>query len=235
MKSTINSEYKDWVDISRHFWFDAFMHIFMADLHLRPGNKGDEALFIDWLDRFGAAATKVYILGDLFEYWYSGIEPRVANVLDALRHRDITVLAGNRDFLMNPAAVPGLVDGEDMRLSLYGKDYLIAHGHSLTTHDMGFGILHSIGWPLLRFLDKHMKVETKEKIADSMIKASSKIRPLSSEIKPGICDLKGVDTVICGHLHRGIMREDLIVLPAFADQRAWLEVDEKGRRFLKLP
>jgi len=87
----------------------------------------------------------------------------------------------------------------------------------------------------LRFLDRRLKAETKEKIVGAMIKASSAIRPLSSEIKPGICTQKGVDTIICGHLHRGIMREDLIVIPAFADQRAWLEIDERGRRFLKLP
>lgn len=231
----INSEYKDWVDISRHFWFDALMHIFVADLHLRPGNIADEALFIDWLDRFGAAASKIYILGDLFEYWYSGIEPRVSNILDAIRLKGANILAGNRDFLMTSSdKVPGFIRQEELKISLYGKDYLLAHGHSLTTRDLGFGILHSFGWPLLRFLDKHLKTESKDKIASMMIKASSAIRPLSSEIKPGICAQKGVDTVICGHLHRGIMREDLIVLPAFADQRAWLEIDERGRRFLKL-
>ncbi len=232
----INSEYKDWVDISRHFWFDVFMHIFVADLHLRPGNKTDEAHFIDWLDRFHGADAKIFILGDLFEYWYTGIDPRVSNVLEAIRIEGAGILAGNRDFLMmSSGRVPGLIRQEELKISLYGKDYLLAHGHSLTTHDMGFGLLHSLGWPILRFLDKHLKTESKEKIAGAMIKASSAIRPLSSEIKPGICDKKGVDTVICGHLHRGIMRKDLIVLPAFADQRAWLEIDERGRRFLKLP
>jgi UDP-2,3-diacylglucosamine pyrophosphatase LpxH len=231
----INSEYKDWVDISRHFWFDALMHIFVADLHLRPGNKADEELFIDWLDRFGATASKIFILGDLFEYWYSGIEPKVSNILDAIRLKGANILAGNRDFLMTSSdKVPGFIRQEELKISLYGKDYLLAHGHSLTTHDLGFGILHSFGWPLLRFLDIHLKTESKDKIASMMIKASSAIRPLSSEIKPGICAQKGVDTVICGHLHRGIMREDLIVLPAFADQRAWLEIDERGRRFMKL-
>ncbi len=212
------------------------MHIFVADLHLRPGNKTDEAIFIDWLDRFDAADTKIYILGDFFEYWYSGIEPRVSNVLEAIRLKDASVLAGNRDFLMmSSGRVPGLIRHEEHKISLYGKDYLLAHGHSLTTHDTGFGVLHSIGWPILRLLDRRLKTASKEKIAGAMIKASSAIRPLSSEIKPGICHKKGVDTIICGHLHRGIMRKDLIVLPAFADQRAWLEIDEKGKRFLKLP
>jgi UDP-2,3-diacylglucosamine pyrophosphatase LpxH len=231
----INSEYKDWVDISRHFWFDAFMHIFIADLHLRPGNIADEALFTDWLGRFNKADTEIYILGDLFEYWYSGIEPGVSNVLDAIRLKGARILSGNRDFLMmSSGRVPGLIRNEELKISIYGKEYLLAHGHSLTTHDLGFGLLHSLGWPILRFLDRRLKTESKEKIARAMIKASSAIRPLSSEIKPDICAWKGVDTVICGHLHRGIMREDLIVLPAFADQRAWLEIDEKGRRFLKL-
>jgi UDP-2,3-diacylglucosamine pyrophosphatase LpxH len=231
----INSEYKDWVDISRHFWFDALMHIFIADLHIKPGNKGDEKLFLNWLDKFEAPTSKIYILGDLFEYWYSGIEPRASNILDALERKGATVLAGNRDFLMQPARVPGFINQEELKIELYGKKYLLAHGHTLTRHDRGFGILHSIGWLLLRFLDKHLKTESKNRIAWMMVKASSAIRPLSSEIKPGICAQKGVDTVICGHLHRGIMRENLIVLPAFADQRAWLEIDERGRRFSRLP
>ncbi len=225
----INSEYKDWVDISRHFWFDASMHIFVADLHIRPGNKADEELFLAWLEKFEAADTKIFILGDLFEYWYSGIEPRVSNILDAIGRKGATVLAGNRDFLMKPSGVPGFVGQEELEIELFGKKFLLAHGHSLTTNDPGFKILHSLGWPLLRFLDKRLEAETKDRIAAMMIKSSSAIRPLNSEIKPGICAQKGVDTVICGHLHRGIMREDLIVLPAFADQRTWLQLDDRGK------
>ena len=225
----INSEYKDWVDISRHFWFDALMHIFIADLHLRPGNSGDEKLFLDWLEKYGATASKIFILGDLFEYWYSGIEPLVSNILDAIELKGVTVLAGNRDFLMTSAGMPGIVRQEELKIRLYGKNYLLAHGHTLTKHDRGFNLLYSIGWPFLRYLDKHLKTESKDRIAGMMVKASSAIRPLSSEIKPGICAQKGVDTVICGHLHRGIMRDDLIVLPAFGDQRAWLEMDDKGK------
>jgi UDP-2,3-diacylglucosamine pyrophosphatase LpxH len=231
----INSEYKDWVDISRHFWFDVLMHIFIADLHIRPGNSGDEKLFLAWLDKFETPASKIFILGDLFEYWYSGIEPRVSNILETIGRKGATVLTGNRDFLMMSGGIPGFVSQEELTIELFGKRYLLAHGHTLTTNDWGFNILYRFGWPLLRFLDKRLKTESKDRIAGMMVRASSAIRPLNSEIKRGICVQKGVDTVICGHLHRGIMREDLIVLPAFADQRAWLEIDERGRRFLRLP
>jgi UDP-2,3-diacylglucosamine pyrophosphatase LpxH len=130
---------------------------------------------------------------------------------------------------MTSSRVPGLVSQEELKIRLYGKDYLLAHGHTLTVHDFGFNLLYGLGWPLLRFLDKHLKTESKSRISAMMVNASSAIRPLSSEIKPGICAQKGVDTIICGHLHRGIMREDLIVLPSFADQRAWLEIDDKGK------
>jgi UDP-2,3-diacylglucosamine hydrolase len=203
------------------------MHIFVADVHLKPGSSRDEAVFLDWIETFGKKALKIFILGDLFEYWYSGIEPKVSNIMDRLSEFDVRILPGNRDFLMQASSLPQIEHVEEIVLELHGRKCLVAHGHTLTTHDRGFRVLHAVGWPLFKYMDSRLSIEAKEKIAGRLIKASSVIRPLQSEIRPGICAEKGVDAVICGHLHRGIMKKDLIVLPPFAGERAWLEVDEK--------
>lgn len=210
------------------------MYIFIADIHMRPGNAQDEDKFLGWLDKFGKAASKIYILGDLFNYWYSGMEDNVARVLTALDKDKISIIPGNRDFLMHSSGLAQVEKTEEVVLDIYGRKILAAHGHTLTVHDRGFRVLHALGWPLLKYLDGHLDIKTKEKIAGRLVSASSLIRPLNSEIKPGISSEKGVDTIICGHLHRGIMREDLIVLPPFATEKAWLEIDENSAVFKRI-
>jgi len=210
------------------------MHIFIADIHLKPGNLKEEEAFIHWLSKYGSIAKKIYILGDLFDYWYTGIESKVKNVLKAVDKSNITIVHGNRDFLMRPSTVPQLEKSEEIILTLYGRKCLAAHGQTLTSRDTGFKILHAAIWPVFKFLDHKLDAGLKETIARKLVRVSSSIRPLSSNIRPEICVEKGVDMVICGHLHRGIMRKDLIVLPPFATERAWLAYDENGPVFCRM-
>lgn len=211
------------------------MQVFVADIHLRPSASEEADRFISWLSGREKDAENIYILGDLFDYWYSGIEKRFADVLDSLRSPKIHLLPGNRDFLMCNSRLTGIdvIQSEEQVISLYGSRILLAHGHTLTEADNGFRLLHRYGWPMLKTLDQMLPLALKERCARSMVKSSAMIRPSSSRIRPGIGKEKRVDTVICGHLHRHILTPELIVLPAFYDSRAWLAWDEKGPRLDK--
>jgi UDP-2,3-diacylglucosamine hydrolase len=212
------------------------VHIFVADIHLRPGSEKEAERFISWISRTLPDADAIYILGDLFDYWYTGIEACFQDVLQALRSPLIHLLPGNRDFLLNNSILKGIniIHAEETVITLNGSRILLAHGHTLTEADTGFKLLHRYGWPVLEYLDRMLPLTLKEQCARSLVKSSAVVRPSSSQIRADIEKEKGVDTVICGHLHRQITKTGLIVLPAFYDSGVWLTWDESGPRLCPL-
>ncbi len=209
------------------------VHIFVADIHLRPG-MGDDALrFVSWLEQMKETASHIYILGDLFDYFYTGLEPRIQYILSALQSPRIHLIVGNRDFLLKNMGRSSinLIRFEEQIISLYGRNVLIAHGHTLTDADRGFRLLHRYGWPVLARADRWLPAGFKDRCARFLVKSSAAIRPPHASIDMGIAQSKGVHTVICGHLHRAAMSDQLIVLPAFFDTGNWLIWDAHGPRF----
>lgn len=212
------------------------VYIFVADIHLRPSSEKEAERFISWLSKALQDADAIYILGDLFDYWYTGIEARFQDVLEALRSPKVHLLPGNRDFLLNNSNLKSIdiIHAEETFITLYGSRILLAHGHTLTEADTGFKLLHRYGWPVLKHLDRLLPLTLKDRCARSLVKSSAVVRPSSSQIRAGIEKEKGVDTVICGHLHRHVAQPGLIVLPAFYDSGQWLEWDDKGHRLESL-
>lgn len=209
------------------------MHVFVADIHIRPGIIDDSYRFITWLNTIKDNASHVYILGDLFDYWYTGVESRVDDVLMALESPRISVLRGNRDFLMTSTAMHSIhfIQKEEHQIELFSNSILLAHGHTLTDDDRGFRFLHRYGWPILTAVDKCMPAGIKDLLARFLVRSSLTIRPLHAGINENIAQIRGVETVICGHLHKAFMSHSLIVLPAFFDTQQWLVWDETGPRF----
>ncbi|MBN2297143.1 MAG: metallophosphoesterase family protein [Deltaproteobacteria bacterium] len=194
--------------------------------------RDDSHRLVSWLRDIQERASHIYILGDLFDYWYTGVEPRVQDILKALESPRISVLTGNRDFLMKNITMHSIhfIPDEEHQIELFGKRILLAHGHTLTDNDRGFRILHRYGWPVLRVLDRRMPAGIKDRLARFLVKSSLSIRPPHAGINEDIAQIRGVETVICGHLHRAFMSTGLIVLPAFFDTGQWLAWDKNGPR-----
>ncbi len=206
--------------------------IFIADVHIRPDSKEDTGRFINWIYKAKKESSAVFILGDLFDYWFTGIEHRIAHVIEALRAANVYILPGNRDFLITncPASGINIMEEEEIITTPCCKKTLITHGHTLTSDDYGFKFLHAFGWPMLKLFDRSLPSILKDRFARFLVKSSAAIRPPRAVIDPDIARRKGVDMVICGHLHRMIMSEHLIVLPSFFDSGQWLVWDEGGPR-----
>lgn len=202
------------------------MQHFIADVHMRPHVRADRARFLDWFAGLDARTERIYCLGDLFEYWYTGLEGPCADVLAALADPRVRILTGNRDFLLRNCALPGILPCEETRITLSGRRMLVTHGHLLVRGDYGFKALHAVGWPLLRALDRLLPLAWKQAWAESLVRSSAAVRPPHGAIPGDIAQRKGVDTVICGHLHRGVIKPGLIVVPAFVDDGEWLVWDE---------
>lgn len=206
--------------------------IFVADVHIRPDSKEDKERFISWINKAKRGNQTVFILGDLFDYWFTGIEHCTAPVMEALAAANIHILPGNRDFLITNCSVSGIsiLKEEEIITTPTLEKVLITHGHTLTLDDYGFKFLHAFGWPVLRLLDRSLPDFLKERLARFLVKSSAVIRPPRAAIEPDTARRKGVDMVICGHLHRMITSGHLIVLPSFFDSGQWLVWDEGGPR-----
>lgn len=201
---------------------------FVADIHLRPGAEDEVGRFISWLSLSGH--DDVYILGDLFDYWYTGLETHFADVIAALRSPRIHVLTGNRDFLLRNARIQGLdvLKAEEVIVNVGHSRVLLAHGHTLTEADAGFRLLYRYGWPVIERIDRVLPASIKDGIARALVTSSAVVRPSAARIRPDIARVKNVDMVICGHLHRYLQREGLVVLPAHFDAGAWLSWGDSG-------
>ena len=213
--------------------FITLVYAFVADVHLKPGNTSDKRHLISWIRTVKEQAQQIYILGDLFDYWYTGMDLLFEEVLEELHDPLIHLIPGNRDFLLNNCrdARIDVSRTEEVRLSLYGIDVLIAHGHTLTEGDCGFKFVHACVWPVLRLLDRVLPLRLKDACGRFLVSSSASVRPLHAEITDRAALVRGVETVICGHLHRSVVTEHLIVLPAFFHSASWLSWDETGPRF----
>ena len=86
---------------------------------------GDDALrFVSWLEQMKETASHIYILGDLFDYFYTGLEPQISDVLSALKSPRIHLVAGNRDFLLKNMGMNtiNLIRSEEQIINLYDRD-----------------------------------------------------------------------------------------------------------------
>ena len=210
------------------------MYVFVADIHIRPGITGDSRRFISWLTAIKNQASAIYILGDLFDYFYTGLESRTKDVLDALQSPQVHLMTGNRDFLLKNTRINtiNIIQAEEQLITLFDQEVLIAHGHTLTEADRGFKILHKYGWPILAGIDRFLPTKIKDVLARFLVNSSAAIRPLSTRIDKDIAQRRGVHTVVCGHLHKALMDRGLIVLPAFLDTGQWLAWDADGPRLV---
>lgn len=122
---------------------------FISDLHLGADRPALTALFERYLAGPARAASELYILGDLFEYWAGDddlddpLNTRVASQLATLADAGTQVffMPGNRDFLIGAdfahrAQLTLLPDPTP--ISLDGQPALLCHGDSLCTDDLAY-------------------------------------------------------------------------------------------------
>lgn len=127
---------------------------FASDLHLGAPNLGEsqrrEKRFLQWIDRIVAPdATALYILGDLFDFWfeYKTVVPRgFVRTLGRLADLSDTGLpihffTGNHDLWMFGYFEQELgikVHHQPLLTTIEGKTLLVGHGDGLGPHDIKY-------------------------------------------------------------------------------------------------
>ena len=122
------------------------MYYFASDVHLGAGDeltsRRTERHFVEWLDRVKEDAEGIYLVGDIFDFWfeYKNVIPkgfaRTFGKLAELTDQGIkiTFITGNhdmwaKDYLQKECGVETLFTPQ--RISLYGKELFVAHGDNM--------------------------------------------------------------------------------------------------------
>lgn len=126
------------------------MHtLFISDLHLAPERPQTTGQFLRFIRETASAASALYILGDLFEYWVGDddiedpLNGTVSAALSALAGRGTKVflMRGNRDVLLGAAFASrcqaALLD-DPVPVNLHGTPTLLSHGDALCTDDVDY-------------------------------------------------------------------------------------------------
>jgi UDP-2,3-diacylglucosamine hydrolase len=132
---------------------------FLSDLHFGVSSPDEERrkqeLFVALMDEVAARASALYIVGDLFDFWfeYKHVIPRgyhdVLSALGRVAAAGIPVyyFLGNHDFAAGASFNKDLgltMVPRDMVAVHDGKRFYLYHGDGLALHDTGYRILKKI-------------------------------------------------------------------------------------------
>ncbi len=202
---------------------------FFSDVHLGLGSKEDdrkrEQRVIRFLDMVKNDGKELYILGDLFDYWfeYNTVVPkgyfRLFAKLSELRYRgiQITYLTGNHDFWLKDYLSEELgikIYRDPIEQNIGGKRFYLHHGDGLLKNDTGYRILKRI---LRNRVNIFLFSLVHPDLTTSIARWSSrKSRAYTSKKSFEGNDMiefakkkieEGFDVVIMGHNHQSVFRE----------------------------
>jgi UDP-2,3-diacylglucosamine hydrolase len=126
---------------------------FISDVHLGApalnNNHEREMLFARWLDEIAGDVGELYLMGDIFDFWweYKKVVPRgftrilgrIANLTD--RGIPVHFFTGNHDlwvFDYLPAETGVILHNNEFVTTLNGKKFFLAHGDGLDETDTGY-------------------------------------------------------------------------------------------------
>lgn len=232
------------------------MIYFIADLHLSEAQPEITQHFLQFLAEKAPLAERLYILGDLFDFWVGDDEQSelihtVKTALKSLTESGVPCyfICGNRDFLIGKrfAQETGVQLLPDYQLlDLYGKKTLICHGDTLCIDDVKYQQFRSKvhqKWRQRLFLCLPLALRVKiahkirQKSRQDKQHKSVEIMDVNPDFTAEMMAKFGAEQLIHGHTHRQAVH----FLPQFtrivlgdwrADYASILAVDSQGARFL---
>ncbi len=132
---------------------------FVSDSHLgakgRVSSRERERLLVNWLDRVKKDAAAIYLLGDIFDFWfdYSTVVPRgyvrllgkIAGICDS--GIPVHYFPGNHDmwaFGYFESELGVKLQKGPLSTTIMGKRFHLGHGDGLGPGDRGYKLLKSI-------------------------------------------------------------------------------------------
>lgn len=229
---------------------------FIADLHLSENRPHLLALFRQFMQEQALEAEKLYILGDLFDFWIGDDEQSdlISEVQQLIRHLTEQGVPcyfqhGNRDFLIGKkfANACGLTLLPTYQvIDLYGTPTLLCHGDTLCVDDVKYQQYRKkVHQKWRQWLFLHLPLKVRLKIAEKIRAKSRQDKQLkSTEIMDVNADFVQqmfaqfhVTQMIHGHTHRQKHHEipphfHRIVLGDWGETSSLLEVTPHSIEFI---
>ncbi|MGM0441864.1 MAG: UDP-2,3-diacylglucosamine diphosphatase [Elusimicrobiota bacterium] len=234
--------------------------VFTADLHLKISpSKKSYSSFVTFLDYLEKNYDRLYILGDLFTYWYE--HPKVDfysknPVLRALKEKEIEVffISGNRDFMAGKffkkySKVEFL--GSELNLKFKQGKIFLTHGDKLAKKDIRYQIWRKfVQSPFSAFIFKRLPVGYAISVVDNFKKVGKSNPKKEKQIARMIVNgarkkfqkNRDIDIIISGHAHYKLEKsikienenKKLIILPEFKFPGEFLVMDQGRLNFKHL-
>ena len=237
--------------------------LFVSDLHLSHQRPDKLTLFKAFLIGPARKADALYILGDLFEDFWIGVDdtlPPNPEIINALRDfstqskTKLYIMCGNRDFHLNNefAQKTGCTLITDPTEITLAKDkVLLMHGDTLCTDDVKYQKWRKfITHPFIKWVYSIMPYALRKKIArnvrsyaaDAVQKKPAEIIDVTEHAVHNTIRKFNIDTLIHGHTHRQAMHEintdeinaKRIVLGDWYEEDSVLVHDKTGYRFERI-
>ena len=229
---------------------------FIADLHLSENRPHLLALFRQFMQEQAPEAEKLYILGDLFDFWIGDDEQSdlISEVQQLIRHLTEQGVPcyfqhGNRDFLIGKkfANACGLTLLPTYQvIDLYGMPTLLCHGDTLCVDDVKYQHYRKkVHQKWRQWLFLHLPLKVRLNIAEKIRAKSRQDKQLkSTEIMDVNADFVQqmfaqfhVTQMIHGHTHRQKHHEipphfHRIVLGDWGETSSLLEVTPHSIEFI---
>jgi UDP-2,3-diacylglucosamine hydrolase len=225
---------------------------FIGDVHLAPGDV-HLAPFLDLLDRLGACAARLVLIGDLFDVWIGGHAPApphqaaVLSRLAELRRRGLVVryLEGNRDYRVGVgpggSAFDEVAAGVTERFG--GHRLWATHGDLANPADRQYRLWRRASrsaplWWLWNRLPRGRRLALAARLEQRMRRSNPAFKgefpeAVVREYARGFLRA-GHDVVVLGHFHveRDLVASDppgrIVVLPEWKGSRRHLRVGPDG-------
>jgi UDP-2,3-diacylglucosamine hydrolase len=227
------------------------MRAVFADCHVgrRPGDDEPFLAGLEAAQKRGARA--ITLLGDIFHYFiaHPNFEtPAIRRFLDTARRLKeagvvVTYVEGNRDFFLHgsyaESAFGSVCDEETFEAG--GRRFLATHGDLLNERDRPYRFWrylskNPISRAALDFVPKSMANrfvrEVEARLDKSNFKHKARLPVEMIRAFAGKRFRGGVDVLLLGHFHNSWTDDfeggRVEILPAFVDERKWMEIGEDG-------
>lgn len=202
------------------------IQLFISDLHLSEQRPDLTQAFLHFLKTEAITAKKLFILGDLFEFWIgddeqSPLQQSVSQALSTLKESGCQTffIHGNRDFMIGHRFAKE--SGCDLLPEIYqirvaGQQALLLHGDLLCTDDHDYQRFRKITqWKWLRWLFLALPLSRRIRIAEKIRRGSKAGKQQKSQqimdVTPSAVESMfhqyQITMMIHGHTHRPAIHE----------------------------
>lgn len=197
------------------------MHVFISDAHIRTDKSYRSRVLSKFLREIRAQLTHLYIVGDLFEFWfeYTVVFPKnyfktLATLYNLIEDgKTIHYILGNHevmigDFLRDFGFI---VHADETTLTINGKRVFLAHGHKIDKRIWSTLWEQLLTSKLNHTLYNIIHPDIGVFLAQGIAYLSRKQRPnihLTNSLEKYACEkLEEVDIVILGHSHVPVFKQ----------------------------